>query len=84
MNAMRAGDRDAPAASLLDRPVLPAWVWRRASARALKCAATDSTRALGDTKSLLAYRTGVAGPAVAGDVHGGWIMKLCDDEPLAT
>lgn len=32
-----------------------------------------------DTKSVLTYRTGVSDANVAGDVHGGWIMKLCDD-----
>lgn len=28
---------------------------------------------------MLTYRTGVSDANIAGDVHGGWIMKLCDD-----
>jgi acyl-CoA hydrolase len=32
-----------------------------------------------DTRSVLTYRTSVSDANVAGDVHGGWIMKLCDD-----
>lgn len=37
------------------------------------------SHAPGDTRSVLTYRTGVSDANVAGDVHGGWIMKLCDD-----
>jgi acyl-CoA hydrolase len=33
----------------------------------------------GTTVSVLTYRTGVQDANVAGNVHGGWIMKLCDD-----
>src|SRR5215207_9644657 len=32
-----------------------------------------------DTVSVLTYRTGVGDANLAGNVHGGWIMKLCDD-----
>jgi acyl-CoA hydrolase len=32
-----------------------------------------------DTVSVLTYRTGVQDANIAGNVHGGWIMKLCDD-----
>ena len=31
------------------------------------------------TSSVLTYRTGVQDANIAGNVHGGWIMKLCDD-----
>jgi acyl-CoA hydrolase len=31
------------------------------------------------TRAVLTYRTGVCDANPAGDVHGGWIMKLCDD-----
>jgi acyl-CoA hydrolase len=31
------------------------------------------------TISVLTYRTGVQDANLAGNVHGGWIMKLCDD-----
>lgn len=37
------------------------------------------TRAPGATSSVLTYRTGISDANAAGDVHGGWIMKLCDD-----
>jgi acyl-CoA hydrolase len=33
----------------------------------------------GETVSVLTYRTGVQDANLAGNVHGGWIMKLCDD-----
>jgi acyl-CoA hydrolase len=33
----------------------------------------------GTTVSVLTYRTGVQDANTAGNVHGGWIMKLCDD-----
>jgi acyl-CoA hydrolase len=33
----------------------------------------------GATVSVLTYRTGIQDANVAGNVHGGWIMKLCDD-----
>jgi acyl-CoA hydrolase len=32
-----------------------------------------------DTHSVLTYRMGVQDANIAGNVHGGWIMKLCDD-----
>jgi len=32
-----------------------------------------------DTISVLTYRTGPQDANIAGNVHGGWIMKLCDD-----
>ena len=32
-----------------------------------------------DTVSVLTYRMGVQDANIAGNVHGGWIMKLCDD-----
>jgi acyl-CoA hydrolase len=32
-----------------------------------------------DTVSVLTYRTGVQDANIAGNVHGGHIMKLCDD-----
>jgi acyl-CoA hydrolase len=32
-----------------------------------------------DTTSVLTYRMGIQDANLAGNVHGGWIMKLCDD-----
>src|SRR3954447_11020578 len=32
-----------------------------------------------ETVSVLTYRTGVADANIAGNVHGGYLMKLCDD-----
>src|SRR3954452_25548940 len=32
-----------------------------------------------ETNSVLTYRTGVSDANIAGNVHGGYIMKLCDD-----
>jgi acyl-CoA hydrolase len=32
-----------------------------------------------DSASILTYRMGVQDANAAGNVHGGWIMKLCDD-----
>jgi acyl-CoA hydrolase len=32
-----------------------------------------------ETISVLTYRTGVQDANLAGNVHGGWVMKLCDD-----
>ena len=32
-----------------------------------------------ETASILTYRTGVQDANPAGNVHGGWVMKLCDD-----
>jgi acyl-CoA hydrolase len=32
-----------------------------------------------DTVSVLTYRTGIPDANIAGNVHGGWIMKLCDE-----
>jgi len=40
---------------------------------------TDATRHPEDTASTLSYRMGIQDANVAGNVHGGWIMKLCDD-----
>src|SRR4051812_20306015 len=39
----------------------------------------QAARHPGDTVSVLTYRTGVQDANIAGNVHGGWIMKLCDD-----
>jgi acyl-CoA hydrolase len=39
----------------------------------------DGSRHPSETISVLTYRTGVQDANVAGNVHGGWIMKLCDD-----
>jgi acyl-CoA hydrolase len=36
-------------------------------------------RSPAQTVSVLTYRTGVQDANVAGNVHGGWVMKLCDD-----
>jgi acyl-CoA hydrolase len=32
-----------------------------------------------ETVSVLTHRTGIQDANLAGNVHGGWIMKLCDD-----
>src|SRR3954462_6661715 len=32
-----------------------------------------------ETVSVLTYRTGVSDANIAGNIHGGYIMKLCDD-----
>ena len=32
-----------------------------------------------ETASALTYRTGVQDANIAGNVHGGYLMKLCDD-----
>jgi len=32
-----------------------------------------------ETVSVLTYRTGIQDANISGNVHGGWIMKLCDD-----
>jgi acyl-CoA hydrolase len=37
------------------------------------------TRRPAETVSVLTYRTGIQDANLAGNVHGGWIMKLCDD-----
>ena len=42
-------------------------------------ATDDHTRHPEETVSVLTYRMGVQDANVAGNVHGGWIMKLCDD-----
>jgi acyl-CoA hydrolase len=39
----------------------------------------EASRNPGDTASVLTYRTGIQDANLAGNVHGGWIMKLCDD-----
>ena len=41
--------------------------------------ADEHARTPGETISVLTYRMGVQDANVAGNVHGGWIMKLCDD-----
>jgi acyl-CoA hydrolase len=41
--------------------------------------ATADTRRPADTASELTYRMGIQDANLAGNVHGGWIMKLCDD-----
>jgi acyl-CoA hydrolase len=41
--------------------------------------APEAPRTPSDTISVLTYRTGVQDANLAGNVHGGWIMKLCDD-----
>jgi acyl-CoA hydrolase len=38
-----------------------------------------TTREPSETTAVLTYRMGVRDANPAGDVHGGWIMKLCDD-----
>jgi acyl-CoA hydrolase len=40
---------------------------------------SEAARNPGDTASVLTYRTGIQDANLAGNVHGGWIMKLCDD-----
>ena len=40
---------------------------------------TEHVRHPADTASTLTYRMGVQDANIAGNVHGGWIMKLCDD-----
>ena len=39
----------------------------------------DTVKRPSDTHAVLTYRTGVRDANAAGDVHGGWIMKMCDD-----
>ena len=39
----------------------------------------DVPRRPAETVSVLTYRTGVQDANIAGNVHGGWILKLCDD-----
>jgi acyl-CoA hydrolase len=39
----------------------------------------DRSRRPEDTVSVLTYRTGPQDANLAGNVHGGWILKLCDD-----
>jgi acyl-CoA hydrolase len=58
---------------------LPPWVWRAARRATSPPARGSAPRVPGDTRSVLTYRTGVGDANIAGDVHGGWIMKLCDD-----
>jgi len=41
--------------------------------------AADEVRTPEHTRSVLTYRMGVRHANAAGNVHGGWIMKLCDD-----
>jgi acyl-CoA hydrolase len=40
---------------------------------------SETVRHPGDTASVLTYRTGIQDANIFGNVHGGWIMKLCDD-----
>ena len=58
---------------------LPDWVWRPKGAGSGAGHAAATVRAPAETASVLTYRTGVGDANVAGDVHGGWIVKLCDD-----
>lgn len=46
---------------------------------AWKTAAHMEPRHPAETVSVLTYRMGVQDANVSGNVHGGWIMKLCDD-----
>src|SRR3954471_17971978 len=39
----------------------------------------EAARHPGDTASVLTYRTGIQDANISGNVHGGWIMKLCDE-----
>jgi acyl-CoA hydrolase len=40
---------------------------------------SEAARHPGDTVSVLTYRTGIQDANISGNVHGGWIMKLCDE-----
>ena len=40
---------------------------------------SDGARHPAETESVLMYRTGVQDANISGNVHGGWIMKLCDE-----
>ena len=40
---------------------------------------SGAARHPGDTVSVLTYRTGIQDANISGNVHGGWIMKLCDE-----
>jgi acyl-CoA hydrolase len=40
---------------------------------------SEAVRNPGDTASVLTYRTGIQDANISGNVHGGWIMKLCDE-----
>jgi acyl-CoA hydrolase len=40
---------------------------------------SDGARHPSETESVLMYRTGVQDANISGNVHGGWIMKLCDE-----
>ena len=57
--------RQAPPAQVR----LPAW----------KTPADMEPRHPAESVSVLTYRMGVQDANVSGNVHGGWIMKLCDD-----
>jgi acyl-CoA hydrolase len=48
-------------------------------AHLLKAESRGTARHPSETVSVLTYRTGVQDANLAGNVHGGWIMKLCDD-----
>src|SRR3954447_2450521 len=39
----------------------------------------EAARHPGDTASVLTYRTVIQDANISGTVHGGWIMKLCDE-----
>lgn len=60
-------------------PPLPPWVWRKPPPPRTHAADGGEPRTPADTTAVLTYRTGVSDANIAGDVHGGWIMKLCDD-----
>jgi acyl-CoA hydrolase len=55
-----------------------AGLWRHSDG-APRAKRVAGPRSPAETKSILTYRTGVSDANVAGDAHGGWIMKLCDD-----
>ena len=52
---------------------------RRYSHRPVSSTADENAHHPGETASVLSYRMGIQDANVAGNVHGGWIMKLCDD-----
>jgi acyl-CoA hydrolase len=51
---------------------------RRADTDGIALPSSDAGRP-SETCAVLTYRTGVRDANQDGDVHGGWIMKLCDD-----
>jgi hypothetical protein len=58
----------------------PPWVGGRWRLESIECEhAQPLARHPAQTLSVLTYRTSVQDANLAGNVHGGWIMKLCDD-----